>query len=295
MFPDRPVAGQTIRRTGSRAAILICKGLGLSNILDEILASKREEVERARRARPLEDLKSQPGYFWPRRNFYGAVAVPRRRGPNLIAEIKRASPSAGLIRADFDPVAVARQYAAGGAQALSVLTDQQYFGGRLEYIEQVKAAVELPVLRKDFLVDAYQVHESRAAGADAVLVIAEALDMGAVGELVGLARALELWVLLEVHTRERLLEVLQSLPKGQREGVLIGVNNRDLQAQQVDLGTTEALARIIPPGMPIVAESGIRTRRDVERMHAAGARALLVGERLMRSKDPQRTIRELFG
>lgn len=267
----------------------------MSNVLDQILASKRDEVEQARRDRPLENLKSMPGYYLPRRNFYGAVTVPRRGRPNLIAELKRSSPSAGTIATDFDPVAIARQYASGGAHALSVLTDEKYFGGRLEYVEQVKAAVGLPVLRKDFLVDTYQVHESRAFGADAVLVIADALDVSLVKELVALARSLDLWVLLEVHSRACLLAALSVVQEQRPAGVLLGINNRNLQTQAVDLATTEELARLVQPGFPIVSESGIKTRHDVERMHAAGARALLVGETLMRSGDPERTIHELFG
>lgn len=267
----------------------------MPNVLDEILVHKRREVEQARRARPLEALKAQPGYLLPRRNFYGAVAAPRRNRANLIAEIKRASPSAGVLRAEFDPVALARQYEAGGAQALSVLTDEKYFGGHLDDIARIKAVVGLPVLRKDFLIDPYQVHESRAAGADAVLLIADALEPATASELAALARALELCVLLEVHARDRLLNVLPFLNGRLGDGVLLGINNRDLAAQQVDLATTEELARLVPPGIPLVAESGIKTRKDVERMHAAGARALLIGEALLRSDDPARTIRELFG
>lgn len=267
----------------------------MASFLDEILAHKRGEVEQARRARPVEELRDRPGYFLPRRNFYGAVAVPRGGRPNLIAEIKQSSPSAGTLRAHFDPVAIARQYAAGGAAALSVLTDARYFGGRLEHLEQVKAALDLPVLRKDFLIDPYQLHESRAAGADAVLIIAEALAPAAAAELVRMARALELWVLLEVHSRARLLELLARWPEPWRDGVLLGINNRDLATQRVDLATTEALAPLVPPGLPIVAESGIRSRRDVERMHAAGARALLIGETLLRSADPPQAIRALLG
>ena len=267
----------------------------MANVLDEILAHKRVEVEEARRACPVETLKSQPGFLLPPRNFYGAVTVPRRARPNLIAEIKRASPSAGVLRTDFDPVAIARQYEQGGAQALSVLTAARSFGGRLEHIAQVKAAVGLPVLRKDFLADPYQVYESRAAGADAVLFIAEALALPQIVELVTLARSLQMWVLLEVHTAERLEEVLEILREPLRTGVLLGINNRDLGTQRVDLATTEALAGRIPAAVPIVAESGIKSRRDVERMHAAGARALLVGEALLRSGDVGVTIRELLG
>lgn len=267
----------------------------MTDVLAEILAHKRDEVERSRATRPLAALKALPGYGMPRRNFYGAVAVPRRNGPNLIAEIKRSSPSAGLIQPDFDPVAIARAFAAGGAQALSVLTDERYFGGSLAFIEQIKAAVGLPVLRKDFVIDAYQVHESRAEGADAILLIAEALPAETLLELLQLARELELWVLLEVHTRPQLFEVLHGLQNLAVDGVLLGINNRDLAAQKVDLAIVEKLAPLVPPGMPLVAESGIKTRADVQRMHNAGARALLVGETLMRSGDPARTIRELFG
>lgn len=266
----------------------------MANILDEILAHKRLEVEHLRAARPLERLRSEDQYVLPCRNFYGAVTVPRRGGPNLIAEVKRASPSAGLIREDFDPVRIARQYEVGGAQALSVLTDERFFQGRLDYIQQIKHAVGLPVLRKDFLIDAYQVHESRAAAADAILLIAEALDVDQLAVLTELARRLDLWVLIEVHSRQRLFDVLQVMQERVHDGVLLGINNRDLQAQRVDLATTEQLAPLVPPGVPIVAESGIQTRRDVERMHAAGARALLIGETLLRQPDPQQAVRELM-
>lgn len=265
------------------------------NVLAEILEHKREEVERARRVVSIAELKARPGYVLPPRNFFGAVAVPRGGRPNLIAEIKRASPSAGLIRADFDPVAIACEYERAGAQALSVLTDEKYFGGRLDFIAQVKDAVGLPVLRKDFVIDPYQVYESRAAGADAILLIAEALEPPTLLELFTLARAEGLWVLVEVHDRERLLMVFQTLQDRLRDGLLLGLNSRDLRAQRVDLATAEDLARLVPPGLPMVAESGIRTRRDVERMHGAGARALLVGETLLRSGDVERTVRELFG
>jgi indole-3-glycerol phosphate synthase len=267
----------------------------LTGILAEILAHKRGEVEQARAVRPLDQLKSLAGYYLPRRNFYGAVTAPGRKGPNLIAEVKRRSPSAGVIQPDFDPVRMAQQYAAGGARALSVLTDERYFGGRLEYIEAIKAAVGLPVLRKDFLVDAYQVYESRAGGADAVLVIGEALESSLAVELVALARSLELCVLLEVHTRAALLTALEMLHADAGGNILLGINNRDLATQRVDLSTLEQLAPLVSPGVPIVSESGVQTRQDVERLHAAGARAILVGETLMRSGDPARTIRALFG
>jgi indole-3-glycerol phosphate synthase len=267
----------------------------VANVLAEILAHKRTEVEQARQARPIEELQAQPGYFLPRRNFYGAVAVPQRGRPNLIAEVKHKSPSAGVIRPDFDPVAIAQMYHDAGAQALSVLTDEKYFAGRLEYLEQIKSEVPLPVLRKDFVVDAYQLYESRAAGADAVLLIADALGPPAVRDLLRLARSLELTVLLEVHERTVLHETLSCVSEDGFDGLLLGINNRNLKTQTVDLETTVSLAPTIPPGVPIVAESGIKTRKDVERMHAAGARALLIGESLLRQPDPRQAIQALFG
>lgn len=268
---------------------------GVADILAEILEHKRGEVEQAKAERTLERLKDMPGYSMMRRNFYGAVACPQLKRPNLIAEIKKRSPSAGLIRPDFDPVAIAQMYEEAGAVALSVLTDLKYFEGELDFIGQVKDAVDLPVLRKDFIVDAYQIHESRAFGADAILLIGEALTASELRDFTALAGDLELTVLLEVHTRNQLVEALQAVPGPLREHVLFGINNRDLKIQQTDLATTETVAELVPPGIPIVSESGIKTRQDVDRMHIAGARALLVGETLMRSEDPVRMIRQLFG
>lgn len=266
----------------------------MPSVLEQILAHKRAEVEERAARCPQAALQAAPEFLLPRRNFYGAVSAPRTLGPNLIAEIKQTSPSAGTIRADLDPVEIARQYAAGGAHALSILTDERFFGGSLERLAEVKANVSLPVLRKDFLIDPYQIYESRAAGADAVLIIVEAVGAGRVAELVKLARELDLWVLLEVHTREALLAALPMATRTARGGVLVGINNRDLHTQTVDLGTTERLAALVPPGVPVVAESGLRTRADVSRMHAAGARAVLVGESLLRSGDPAAAVRELL-
>lgn len=267
----------------------------MPDVLAEILTHKRGEVERRQRERPVSDLQRLVGYAAPRRNFYGAVSAPRRGGPNLIAEIKKRSPSAGLIRPAFDPVALAGRYEQAGAAALSVLTDEKYFEGRLEYIEAIKAEVGLPVLRKDFLVEPYQVHESRAYGADAILLIGEALAPERAQELAALARELELAVLLEVHSAPTLFATLAEFPEEHRRGLLVGLNNRDLKTQQIDLGVTQRLAGLVPPGIPIVAESGVKTRQDVARLHAAGARALLVGETLMRSTDIAKSVRELFG
>lgn len=265
------------------------------NTLERILADKRAYVDRIQGEIPIATLQQAPLYRIARRNFYGAVAAPRHRGPNLIAEIKHKSPSAGVIRQPFDPVQIAQTYQQAGAQALSVLTDEPDFGGRLEFLAQVRDAVELPLLRKDFIVDAYQIHESAAAGADAVLLIAEALEPNVLGAFAAQAVELGLAVLVEVHTRAALVEVLPHLTPELREHLLIGINNRDLKRQVVDLSTTESVADVVPLGMPIVSESGIRTRSDVDRVHKAGARALLVGEHLLRSDDISAKVRELVG
>ncbi|MBK9126945.1 MAG: indole-3-glycerol phosphate synthase TrpC [Phycisphaerales bacterium] len=265
----------------------------MSSVLDEILEHKRQDVAARRAARPLEVLRGLAMYRVARRDFCAAVAPPESTRPRLIAEMKRSSPSAGLLRTDYEPVAIARQYAAAGAAALSVLTDERYFGGAGEHIALVRAAVDLPVLRKDFIVDAYQVHESRAQGADAVLLIAEALEIGVLLTLLELARRLELGVLLEVHDEARLREVSARLPN-LPAGVLLGINNRDLRRQCTDLANFERLAPLAPRGAALVAESGIQTRDDVERLHRAGARALLIGETLLRAPEPGVKIAELF-
>lgn len=265
------------------------------NVLQQILADKRGEVERAREARPIAQLKALPGYRQPRRNFYGAVAAPRER-PNLIAEIKRASPSAGVIRTDFDVAALAAAYERGGAAALSVLTDRRHFGGDPAFIAAAKQATGLPVLRKDFIVDPWQLHEARALEADAVLLIAEALPTADLAQFARLALELELCILLEVHSRETLLAALGAVsPENHRGGLLLGINNRDLARQSVDLATTEALSALAPASVPLIAESGIRTRADVQRMMRCGVRGLLVGEALMRQADVERATRELLG
>lgn len=265
----------------------------MSNVLAEILAHKRTEVERARQVRPLIALQDEPAYHATPRDFHAAVTHGGTYSPRLIAEIKKASPSAGVIAVDFDPVRIAEQYHAAGAAALSILTDTRFFQGDLSYLQHVRARVPLPVLRKDFLVDEYQVYESRAAAADAILLIAEALAPAHLADLASLARSLSLTVLIEVHTADSLHAVLKAID-GRRAGILLGINNRDLAAQTTDISNTERLARLAPHDLPVVSESGIRTRSDVLRMHAAGATALLIGETLMRSQDPVRAIHTLF-
>ncbi|MFN8543050.1 MAG: indole-3-glycerol phosphate synthase TrpC [Candidatus Binatia bacterium] len=256
-------------------------------ILDDILANKRDEVEARRRAQPRERLRDEPLYYQARRGFRAARASAAP--PAVIAEIKRASPSRGVIRQDFDPPAHARSYAAAGATALSVLTDERFFQGALAHLVAVRAAVGLPCLRKDFVVDPWQIEEARAFGADAVLLIAAACDDVLGRELLAAAAAAGLDVLVEVHD-ERELE--WALGAG---ASLVGVNNRDLRTFRTTLETTERLAPLVPPGVLLVAESGIRTRADVARMCAAGARALLVGEAFMAQPDPGAALRELLG
>ena len=202
------------------------------------------------------------------RNLAAALQSGAPRLIHLIAEIKRKSPSAGLIRPEFDPVALARAYHASHASALSVLTDEQYFDGRLEFISPVRAAVPLPVLRKDFIVDAYQVYESRAASADAILLIGEILAPDALLELVELSFELGMTSLVEVHERKTLERLLPVVPFPNHYRSLLGINNRDLKLQQTDLGTTERLAGLAGPGTILVAESGVKTRQDAERSSA---------------------------
>jgi len=255
-------------------------------ILDDILAHKRDEVAHRRQAVSASALRDQPLYHETRRGF--RAALERAQAPAVIAELKRASPSRGVIRANYEPVAHARSYAAAGATCCSVLTDERFFQGSLDHLRAVRAAVALPCLRKDFLVDPYQVDEARAAGADAVLVIAAA-GMRPLGEeLLAAAETAGLDVLVEVHD-ERELEWANAV--GAR---LIGINNRDLTTFVTSLATTERLAPLAHAGSLVVAESGIRTPADVARMRAAGARALLVGEALMDRPDPGAALVELL-
>jgi indole-3-glycerol phosphate synthase len=225
-----------------------------------------------------------------------AAAAPRGfrrallgRGPRVIAELKRRSPSKGEIRPDFDPVAIALAYQSGGAAALSVLTDERYFGGSLAVLEAVRAATALPLLRKDFVIDAYQIDEARVAGADAVLLIVAALAPGALAPLYEYARSLGLDVLVEVHD-EAELDIAKGIGAD-----LIGINNRDLETFVTDLAVTERLAKRVPQGALVVAESGIFGPEDVARLARAGASAFLVGESLMREADPGLALRRLLG
>jgi indole-3-glycerol phosphate synthase len=257
------------------------------SILDEIVASKRRELEAARAKMPLDEMEHQAAEAPPVRDFAAALAGP---GPiRLIAEVKKASPSARVIREDFDPVAVARAYQAHGAACLSVLTDAPYFQGHLSYLARVRAAVALPLLRKDFLIDEYQVVEARLAGADAVLLIAEVLDDARLVALRERAEGLGMAALVEFHDEANLPRVLGS------GATLVGVNNRDLRRFVTDLDRTLRLRDRVPAHVTLVSESGIRTRADVERLEAAGVSAVLVGEALMRADDIGLAVERLLG
>ena len=262
-------------------------------ILDRIVETKRKEIERAKTVRPSADIQAAAQQAMPPRDFFAAVADPAQ-GVHLIAEIKKQSPSAGQIVHDFDPVAIARTYHAHGAATLSVLTDEVYFGGRIEFIQQVKEAVPLPVLRKDFVLDAYQIYEARAYGADAVLLIAEVLSVDEMADLLPVAKSLEMAVLVEVHGEENLVSVLKRLGIPNENGYLLGINNRDLTAQRTDLATMSRLATKLPPGTRFVAESGIATHDDLLAAQHAGACAVLVGESLLRAQDIGDAVDELL-
>ena len=266
----------------------------MANILDQIVADKRQEVRNRQTQVSLDQLKARIVGLPRCRNFYKAVTKPNRRGLNVIAEVKKASPSAGLIRTDFDPVAIARTYERCGADAISVLTDEKYFQGRLEYVEQVKQAVEVPVLRKDFIVDLWQVYESRAAGADAILLIADALPAGELMDLMIAATELTLTVLVEVHQADALLSVRSLIGFPEHGYSVLGINNRDLTTMTVDLNTTSRLKGMLDDDMPVVAESGVRTRGDVERLIGVGVRAILIGQTLCEHSDIAEKFAELF-
>jgi len=259
------------------------------NKLEQICATKREEVAARKRMRSLADLDASAREQTAPRGFRSALERAERSGFGLIAEIKKASPSKGLIREDFHPAAHARAYAAGGAACLSVLTDAPYFQGHEDYLVEARSACELPVLRKDFMVDTWQVAEARALGADAILIIVAALDDGAMVEIERAAVEYGMDVLVEIHDRAEMerAALLQSR--------LIGVNNRDLRTFSTDLATTEALAPLAPEGSLLVGESGISRFEDCQRLSHAGVNSFLVGESLMRQCDVEAATRMLLG
>jgi indole-3-glycerol phosphate synthase len=264
-------------------------------ILDTIVEAKRQEVARLpQRAVSVADLKAALKTRGGRRDFVGALRQPKRGPVALIAEVKKASPSAGVIRPDFEPVRIAREYEAAGASCLSVLTDRKFFQGSLEYLRQIRGAVQLPLLRKDFIIDERQILEAVEWGADAILLIVAILGQEELERFHRLASGAGLAALVEVHDEAELDRALDAGAE------LIGVNNRNLKTFQVDLATTEQLAarlRSVPQDRPrlLVAESGIHARGDVERLAKCGAQAILVGESLMRHADIGAKVRELLG
>ncbi len=259
----------------------------MSTILHRIVAYKRDEVAAARERLPEAELAARAAMAPPVRDFRAALTA----GPavQIIAEVKKASPSAGVIRLDFDPLAIARAYEQAGAACISVLTDEPSFQGHLDYLRMIRGAVSRPLLRKDFLLDRYQLLEARAAGADAVLLIAEILPGDALPQLLAEAHALGMEALVELYDRDNLPRVLAS---GAR---LVGINNRDLRSFRVRLEHTLELAREVPPEVCLVSESGIRSHDDIQRLAAAGVRAVLVGEALMRAADRGAALRALLG
>ena len=265
----------------------------MSNTLDKIVAVKREEIIAAKKKSPLEAVRFDAESRVLTRDFVGALRAKIAAGAAaVIAEVKKASPSKGVLRADFIPADIAQSYAEGDGQVsaacLSVLTDRQFFQGGVDYLKQARASCELPVLRKDFIVDAYQVYESRAMGADAILLIAACLDDGQMREFEAVAAGLGMSVLVEVHDGAELDRALKL------KTPLVGVNNRNLRTFEVSIQTTIDLLAQVPPNRLLVTESGITTRDDVAKLRAAGVHAFLVGEAFMRADEPGEALAALF-
>lgn len=266
----------------------------MADILAQIVADKKLEVAACREAVSLDELKAKAADTERPRNFFAAVTRPKGE-LRVIAEVKKASPSAGVIREDFDPVQIAKAYHGAGAAALSCLTDEKYFQGSLSYIAQIKDAVPLPVLRKDFIIDPYQVYEARAAGADAILLIAECLGEPQMIDLLILATELKMTVLLEVHDYESLIQVKSHVGFPHPGYQLLGINNRNLKEMTTDLGHTLKLLKDVPDKDILVSESGIRTHEDIQRLAEAGVHRVLVGEHLMKQPDVGEALRALMG
>ena len=261
----------------------------MTDILDKIVAVKREEIVVALNKKSLAFMRTDAESRVLTRDFVGALRTKIAAGqPAVIAEIKKASPSKGVLREDFIPADIAQSYAEHGAACLSVLTDVQFFQGGVDYLKQARASCQLPVLRKDFIVDAYQVYESRAMGADAILLIAAILDDAQMKDFEAMARSLDMAVLVEVHDAPELARALKL------KTPLIGINNRNLKTFEVSIDTTLSLMRNVPSERLLVTESGIQTREDVLRLGAAGINAFLVGEAFMRAPDPGAALADLF-
>jgi len=255
-------------------------------ILQKIVENKREEVARQKKILPLGELRQMLADRPPTRDFEGAI---RNRDCAVIAEVKRSSPSKGRIREDFDPVGIAGIYEDNGASAISILTERKFFEGRAAYIPQIGRSVKLPLLRKDFIIDPYQINEARVLGADALLLIARILEAGEMRDFLGIASELGLAALVEVHNEA---DVEKAVSSGAR---IVGINNRDLATFRTDLDVSIRLARRIPKAITVVSESGIDSRGEIEKLMEAGIHAFLVGESLMRAKDMGKKLRELLG
>ncbi len=261
----------------------------MSDILQKIVATKREEIAQALTKTPLAQMRADAESRVLTRDFVGALRSKITAGlPAVIAEVKKASPSKGVIRPDFIPADIAQSYAQFGAACLSVLTDRQYFQGSPDYLKQARASCHLPVLRKDFIVDPYQVYEARAMGADCILLIAACLDDAQLAELEAIALGLNMAVLVEVHDRDELQRALQL------KTPLLGINNRNLRTFEVTLDTTLGMLADVPADKLLITESGILTRDDVRTLRAAGVNAFLVGEAFMRAPEPGLALAELF-
>ncbi|QQZ60679.1 indole-3-glycerol phosphate synthase TrpC [Paenibacillus sonchi] len=262
--------------------------------LERIVATKIKEVEALSTTFSLEEAKRQIAALPPTRGFRTALTKSRNRSMGLIAEVKKASPSKGLIRADFDPVSIAKGYEAGGADCLSVLTDKDYFQGSGAYLQQVREAVDLPLLRKDFIIDERQIYEARLLGADAVLLIAAILTPEQLISFTDTAASLGLDILIEIHDRSE-LETVQATGKLEHPGVLLGINNRNLRTFETALSTTAELAALLPGSVPVISESGIAGPRDIDYLRTTGASGVLVGEYLMRQPDVEQAVNGLLG
>ena len=258
-------------------------------ILDKIICHKKEEVALAKLDRSIAELEADLRTIAPPRGFEQSLRRCSTVSTAIIAEVKKGSPSKGIIREDFDPIEIAKGYQAAGATCLSVLTDEHFFYGHLNYLSQIAAQVELPLLRKDFIVDPYQIYEARSHCADAILLIAASLDLSQLRDFHALACELGMDVLLEVHNEQELELALQT------ECTLLGINNRCLKSFKTDLGTSERLMKLIPPQRFVVSESGLHCRQDIEQLQHAGAGAFLIGESLMREGDYAAKLRELIG
>jgi indole-3-glycerol phosphate synthase len=255
-------------------------------ILDEIIENKTSEVEISKTSLPLEQIQEQIKDALPSRNFFDAINPKGEL--KIISEVKHASPSKGVFREDFDPVQIAKSYSRGGASAISVLTDEKYFRGSLAFLKNIRAEVDTPLLRKDFIVDPYQVYEARLFGADAILLIVAALDQTSLSELLELTHSLQMNAIVEVHDENELDRALEA------DARIIGINNRDLRTFNVDLNVSITLSKKVPEDKIVIAESGIGSIEDIDRLRGKGVHVFLIGETFMKAPDPGQKLNELI-